>query len=82
MHIFIDGILGGNILIIGRKNSQHGVVRAAGPSVRTEETRRREQQQIAAYRELVELVNMKVRDSHIIYITCLILVRRSHMGNT
>ncbi|KAF1999138.1 protein prenylyltransferase [Amniculicola lignicola CBS 123094] len=41
--------------------ASHGVSRAAGTIVRSEESRKRELQQIAAYQELVDLVNTKER---------------------
>lgn len=43
-------------------NEQHGIARVAGgSSARSEEARHKELQQIAAYRDLVDLVNTKVR---------------------
>lgn len=40
---------------------QHGISRAAGQTVRTEEARQQELRDIDAYKELVDLVNTKVR---------------------
>ncbi|KAF2689429.1 hypothetical protein K458DRAFT_400189 [Lentithecium fluviatile CBS 122367] len=42
--------------------ASHGISRGAGPIVRTEEARQKELQQIAAYKDLSELVNTKIAE--------------------